>query len=378
VRIVHIIARLNDGGPARVIAVLARMLQERGHSLLVVAGATTSDEPDLSEQLRAQGIEVLTIPGLGRRVSMVADWQAWWRMRDALRAWKPDVIHTHTAKAGLLGRLAARSLHVPMVHTYHGHVLRGYFSRWISHGLVWIERWLARGSVLHALTWSQARELAQQYGIGTSQRWQVIPIPIAPVVLAPVESRSGKVLGFLGRLVPIKDVDLWLAVFERCARVRNIRGVICGDGGERQRLERIVQARGLDVTFTGFIPAGQALARMDALLISSRNEGLPLVAVEAAGVGIPVVAAAVGGLRDLGRLGVVTAVDRRVDALVEAVLAALDGQHASERARRAALACAPDVVCRRYEDLYQRVYADHARVHGMAAGGPRPSSALGS
>ncbi len=370
-RIAHVIARLNDGGPARVLESLVLGLTAAGHTSVIFAGTTAADEDDLTPRLRAAGCTVVQVEGLGRQVHVRGDLRALGSVGAALRAWRPDIIHTHTAKAGVLGRLVARRLGLPMVHTFHGHVLRGYFSRGVSAAAVMAERWLARGCTLHALTPSQAQELHRHWHIGRPQRWRVVPVPVAPVAVAPHPARAVPVVGFLGRLVPIKDADVWLDTLRELQQRLPIRGIICGDGGERPRLQRRAGELGLDVTFTGFIPVAHALAQMDVLLLTSQNEGLPLAAVEAAGAGIPVVAPPVGGMRDLIAAGMIHGATRRPQALAAAVVQVL--QHGADpRAQAAALALAPAVVLPSYVRLYEDVYRHHARSHGF-----RPQRGLG-
>lgn len=364
--LVHLIARLNDGGPARVIAHLARMMGERGHRVTVLAGRCADDEPDLTGRLRADGVDVETIAGLGRRIAPWSDWQAWSALRARLAALKPDVVHTHTAKAGTLGRLACRNLDLACVHTYHGHVLDGYFGAVGSAVVRWIERSVAGGHLHHALTESQRRDLCDHHHIGRPDRWRVLPIPVEPVTVVHADwhrhlALGVPVLGFLGRLAPVKDADLWLDALAVLAKNRPIQGLICGDGAERVRLETRAKTLGVPVTFTGFVPAGEALARMDVLLITSRNEGLPVAAVEAGGVlgrpSVPVVAPPVGGLRDLISAGAVLGAARSAVDLAQACAQVLDDpalrQALSERARAYAAGLLPSGLAASYEALYR-------------------------
>lgn len=367
--IAHVIARLNDGGPARVLLALARALAPHGCRCVVLTGATDVHEPDLAPLLLAAGVAVERIPGLGRSLRPAADLRAWRALVARLRALRPDVVHTHTAKAGVLGRLAARELGLPCLHTYHGHVLGGYFGRLPSLLAAACER-LAAGAAHHqALTASQHAELALRHRIGRAGRWRVLPIPVTPVAPsgAPWHARLRRDalrLGFLGRLVPIKDGDLWLETLAVLARARPVQGIVCGDGPERARLEARSAQLGLDVLFTGFVPAGEALAAIDVLLVTSRNEGLPLAAVEAAGAGVPVVAPPVGGLADLARAGLVHPAPRAAEALATAVIEALDlgarDGDAAARARLAAAGLRPERLAPRYAALYREVCHGHA------------------
>ena len=361
--IVHLIARLNDGGPARVIAGLGAELVRRGHLVTVLAGSCDG-EPDIADQVVAAGCTVVPVPGLGRAVAPGADlWAAfsvWW----ALRRLGPDLVHTHTAKAGLLGRAVCRMLGLPCLHTYHGHVLSGYFPAAVSRALAWAERLAAGPAHHHSLTPALVRELACGHRIGRLSRWHSLPVPVPPVTRRPAAWHRGlvpgrPVVGFLGRLVPIKDGDLWLSMLAELARHLPVQGLMCGDGPERERLEVRAQTLGIPVLFTGFVPAAEALAPMEVLVLSSRNEGQPLVAVEAAMVAVPVVAPRVGGLVDLERWGLVSGAARDPAALAAAALPLLTDPQARRRRLSAAARCArrltPAALAPAYEQLYRQV-----------------------
>lgn len=317
-QVVHVIARLNDGGPARVIAALAGMLPDWRHHVL--HGFCPQGEPDISDRVAAAGAITERLPGLGRTPGL-GDLVALAALIDRLRQLRPDLIHTHTAKAGVLGRIAARWLGLPCLHTYHGHVLQGYFHPLVNAALTAGESALAGRHHHHALTPSQGHDLREVYRIGLASRWHVLPIPIPTPPVLPRTARATPVLGFLGRLAPIKDIGLWLATLRELRRTLVIDGLVCGAGTDRAWAE--AAASDLPVRFAGTTPTGTALAGMDILLMTSRNEGLPLAAVEAMAAGVPVVAPAVGGLADLARIGAIRSAERTPVALAAAVAAAL-------------------------------------------------------
>jgi glycosyltransferase involved in cell wall biosynthesis len=360
VHIVHLIARLNDGGPARVIASLARELGARGHRVSVLAGDCADGEPDASALVRAAGAAVERVPGLGRRLAPWDDLRALAAIRRRLRALAPDVVHTHTAKAGALGRPLCRLLGLPCLHTYHGHVLSGYFSPARSRLVAAGERLLAGNAWHQALTAGQRDDLQRRARIGRARRWTVLPVPVAPLAAqAPAwpVAAGPPVVGFLGRLAPVKDIGLWLETVALLAAHGAVRGLVCGEGVERAAAER--RAAGLPIRFTGQVPAGMALAAMDVLLLTSRNEGLPLAAVEAGGLGVPVVAPAVGGLADLARQGALESAPRSAAALAAAVARVLADPELRRRrcaaGRALAAALAPAALAPRYEALYRAV-----------------------
>jgi glycosyltransferase involved in cell wall biosynthesis len=355
VRIVHVVARLNDGGPARVIAALGRAHAEAGHEVLVLAGACAADERDVGDLLT---VPLERVPGLGRAVGPLSDLRAFATLRRRLAELAPDVVHTHTAKAGVLGRLACRLLGQPCLHTYHGHVLHGYWSRPVHAALAAAERACAGNAWHQALTPGQLVELRDRHRIGRAARWVWLPPPVPAVAVRAAAWHAGlpsdlpRVL-WLGRFAPVKDPFLWLATVAELNRHRPVHAVMCGDGALRTAAEARARELGVQATWTGFVPAGEALAVADLLLMTSRNEGMPLSAVEAAGAGVPVVAPAVGGLADAARWGVVRAAAREPAALAAACAEALSRSRPA--AHPLALALAGPSIARRYLDLYRRV-----------------------
>jgi len=362
--LVHVIARLNDGGPARVLAELGRELAGHGHRVTILSGGCDASEPDLTELVRANGVAVETVPGLGRRVAPTDDLRAFRHVLARLRELRPDVVHTHTAKAGILGRVASRLLGLPVVHTYHGHVLHGYFPRVINRAIQGLERVVAGDCHHHALTPGQVRELYLRFGVGRGSHWHGLPVPVAPVAPRRADWHAqlvpgAPVVGFLGRLVAIKDGDLYLDVLARLAQRGPVQGVVCGDGVLREPLEARAHALGLRVRFTGFVPAAEAFGCFDLLLVTSRNEGQPLAVIEAGSAGVPAVAPPVGGLRDLIRWGGCVGAPRTAEALAAACGALLADagarERAARRARRLAARLAPGVLVGAYERMYAAV-----------------------
>lgn len=363
--IVHVIARLNDGGPVRVLGALLPELQRQGLRVTVLTGTCGADEPDCTDWLRAHGIQVDILPGLGRSLRLRDDWTAFRALYARLRVLRPDVVHTHTAKAGFLGRTACRLLRLPCLHTYHGHVLDGYFSHPFTVALTHLEQLLASNHHHQALTPTQVLDLSRCFRIGRPTTWHSLPVPVQPVKPQPYVDwsaalrRRTPVVGFLGRLAPIKDIDLFLDTLAVLSHTRPIQGLICGDGQQREQAEFRAAELGLRVHFTGFIPAAEALAQMDVLLMTSRNEGQPLSAIEAASAGVPVVAPPVGGLADLIRWQGVVGADRTPEALAAEVGRLLaDPEHrqrTTAAGRRLAARLTPEALAPAYVEVYRTV-----------------------
>lgn len=323
--IVRIITRLNIGGPARHVALLSTRLDAQRFSTCVVIGQSEAGEGDLSGLLEHPGLRLIRLRTLRRPIRPWSD--LWTFLRLVRLLWKeqPEVVHTHTAKAGALGRGAAilsnrlagwrRRPRSVVLHTFHGHVLDGYFHPVASRVFTQIERWLARRTdVLIAVSPSVRDDLIQR-GIGDPARIQVIPLGLDLSAFLQVGSASGvlrrelglepttPLIGIVGRLAPIKQHDLFLRVAQALLPHNpSSRFVIIGDGERRAELEAMARRLGLNaaVTFVGWrrdLPA--VYADLDCVCLTSRNEGTPVSVIEALACARPVVATAVGGVPDL-------------------------------------------------------------------------------
>jgi len=247
-----------------------------------------------------------------------------------VRGRRPDVVHTHMAKAGAIGRLAAHRAEVPViVHTFHGHVLDGYFSRPVARAFIATERRLARWSSALVAVSPAVRDELLDLGIGRTDQWRVIPLGLEldPLLDAGVDRASarsslglpvdGAVVGIVGRLVPIKDHATFIAAAAKVAAEReDVRFAIVGDGELRTDLERTSRAAlGDRVVFTGWVhDLPRLYAALDVVALTSRNEGTPVALIEAAAAGRPVVATRVGGVADVVRDGVTGALVDAGDA----------------------------------------------------------------
>lgn len=296
--------RLNVGGPAFQAIHLCRGLDDRGYRTLLVAGRPDGWEWDLTARARREGVAVARIPWLVRGISPARDVLAFLRILSLIRRWRPEVIHTHMTKAGLLGRLAGWLLRTPvMVHTYHGHVFTGYFSPGLSGWVVRLERFLAGlTDRLVAVGPTVKEQISGTFRIAPSEKVAVIPLGVpAP---APPGVRPGPpVIGFAGRLVPVKDPVLLVKAAAAIRReTPTIRLRIAGDGPLRGEVARVAREEGLSgrVEHLGWIDDMEGFYRgIHCLILSSRNEGTPRSILEAQAAGIPVVATDVGGVRDL-------------------------------------------------------------------------------
>jgi glycosyltransferase involved in cell wall biosynthesis len=315
--VLRVVARLNVGGPARHAIRIAAPLAARGWRTLLVTGTPAPGEGDLADEARAAGLELQRLPELGRALSPLRDFSAWRALRRIIEARQPAVVHTHTAKAGVVGRLAALRASPParpaLVHTYHGHVLDGYFARPVSAAFRGIEAGLARRTDrLVAVSRSVRDELLSRHLVGRPEQWVVIPPGVdfertAPDRQAGGELRralgvpdDGVLVGCVGRLAPIKRLDLACAAWAAAApALPQAHWLVVGEGEGgpplRARLAALPRAH--------WLPPRTALhevyGALDALLLCSDAEGLPQTVVEALCAGLPVLATAVGGVPEL-------------------------------------------------------------------------------
>lgn len=316
-RIARVLTRLNLGGPARQVLASDPRLLERGHELRVFCGRPEPGEGDLRGELEARGVEVVPVPGLARAPSGWGDARALAALARKLRAFRPDVVHTHASKAGLLGRLALPARRAARVHTFHGHVLEGYFGPRLSSALVRLERRLARRTDrVIAVSHATADDLVR-LGVASERRLVVVPPGVELAPLLAIEGRSGVLrsvcgagedtvlVGVLGRLAPVKRPELALEVFSMlAARHPRAELVYIGDGSERRALERRIRALPEPLQRRVHMVGARAdiaavLADLDIVLSTSRSEGLPVALVEAGAAGLPVVATDVGGVAEV-------------------------------------------------------------------------------
>lgn len=322
-KIVRIITRLNAGGPTWQAEFLSRALAERGHETFLVHGDLGQGEAPAPAawRLAPRRIEV---PALGRRIDPARDTAAFLAILALVRRERPDVVHTHHAKAGALGRLAAWMAGVPaVVHTFHGNVLSGYFPPAGSRLVTGIERFLGRlSSALIAVSPAQRRDLVGRFRIASGRKVAVVPLgtDLAPFREAGFDPalkealglpRAAPVVGIVARLEPVKDVASFLEAARLASGRRpDARFLVVGDGPLRGELEGAARSFGIAdrVRFLGMRDdVARLYPLMDVVCLTSRNEGTPLSLIEAMAAGRATVACAVGGVPDLvadGRTGI--------------------------------------------------------------------------
>ncbi len=310
IKVMQIIARMNVGGPAVIVAELMRGLDSSQFEQVLITGYCDETEADYLDEV-ATDIKASRIAGLGRSVSPFADLKAFLGLVSTIKKFNPDVIHTHTAKAGVLGRLASifAGRGAVRIHTFHGHLLHGYFSSWKTKLVVTIEKFFAkRTHHLIAIGTEVERELIAA-GIGRRSQYSIFfPGLPEPHTASKAELRKEIELDpaliyctFVGRLTQIKRPDRLLDVAAAMVqREVPIHFLIAGEGELYESSKVRAVAENLPVTFLGWRKdIDNLFTASDIAILTSDNEGIPLTLIQAAQAGLPIVAPAVGSISDI-------------------------------------------------------------------------------
>ena len=331
VRVLRIIARMNVGGPAVQVSGLMRGFNQEAFEQELLTGFCASDEADYLEKV-ATDVKAIRIDGLGRSIKPRADLTALFAIIKEIRRFKPDVIHTHTAKAGVIGRIASilsgkKSIRV---HTFHGHLLHGYFGTTKTKLVILIEKLLALFTDKLLAVGKQVQDDLIAVGIGNSKKFAVMP-PGLQLANVPTKAAARIELGlepneiycaFIGRITQIKRPDRFLDVAAQIhADDVKVHFIVAGAGEKLQYCQDRVATENLPVTFLGWREDIEVvLAAADFVILTSDNEGTPLSLIQAGMVGIPVVATNVGSTNEIvvdGQTGFLT--DLYVEQLSQAV-----------------------------------------------------------
>lgn len=326
-RILRILNRLIIGGPSLNATYLTKYMAPEYETMLVIGGKDDheQDAMHLAENL---GIEPVVVPSMKRAINMSEDRKAYNDIKKLIKNYKPDIVHTHAAKSGAIGRLAASACKVPViVHTFHGHVFHSYFGKAKTNAFIQIERYLARkSSGIIAISDIQKQELGATYKICPTEKIQVIPLGLDLDKFQQnkeekrISFRSKYLIeedeiaiGIIGRIVPVKNHSLFVSAIERMIPKSNhkLRFIIIGDGDMRNQTEQELKSAGIDYAyFPEEQRAAQAictswqtemdfvLAGLDIVALTSHNEGTPVSLIEAQASGKPVVSTNVGGVAD--------------------------------------------------------------------------------
>jgi glycosyltransferase involved in cell wall biosynthesis len=323
IRVLRIIARMNIGGPAVQITGLMQGLESSKFQQRLVTGYCEKDEADYLDSF-AKEIEVERISGFGKSLNFIEDLKVLIKIIIIIREFRPHVIHTHTTKAGVIGRVASLLSGITSyrVHTYHGHLLNGYFSNYKIKLLIFIERFLAYFTHKIVSVGNQVKQDLLNVEIGNENKYVIIPPGMnspnpksREVALSELNLSSEKIYClFLGRVTKIKRPDRLIRVVEIIkSRGVEIQFLIAGSGDLLDSAKKEVVRNNLPVTFLGWRNDIDTLFGLsDMLLLTSDNEGTPLSVVQAQMAGVPVVATNVGSTSEVmlnGVSGFLTSLD---------------------------------------------------------------------
>jgi glycosyltransferase involved in cell wall biosynthesis len=379
IRVLHLITRLDVGGSAENTLLSATRLSGGDFQISLAYGPTNGPPAALVEILSRSEVAALEIPHLIRAIRPLRDLRALHEIRAIIHTLRPHILHTHTSKAGFLGRLAARQEHVPhIVHTPHGHVFHGYFPPTITRAIIQLERLAARWTD-RILTLTDA-EAEQHLALGVGRREQFVTIPSGvdlESVLAAVPRRvvpQGRIIGTVGRLTAIKGQEhLIRATPILLKRHPDVTVLLVGEGEQRESLQRLSDALGVSraVHFTGHREdVASLIAGMDVFVLPSLNEGMGRVLVMAMALGKPIVASRTGGVPELlenGRAGVLVP-PANPEAIAEAVGDLLDNPQKAKALIEAGSRRAPRYSTRVMLDSLEKLYRE------LTVEGPRTTS----
>ncbi len=343
IRVLRVIARLNTGGPAIHVTLLERLLSNEDYKSCLYTGKVSEGEGSMEEL--ASMIDLRKSKFFGRDISLLKDILAAIELFFLIRKFQPHIVHTHTAKAGVLGRIAAILNGVPFVyHTFHGHLFRGYYSEFKTDIIKRIERFLGRFTTkIITLSETLVKEISDDHKIASREKFQIIPLGFAFENLSITEA-SGLireryntdmkdfVFGIIARLVPIKNHKMLLEalkkVVDQKTKCKPVLWIV-GEGELSQELRDLVKTLSVEenVRFLGWHKQlGSIYKALDIVTLSSKNEGLPVTIIEGLAMGKKVIAPIIGGIPDImtdSEDGYLFEVDS-VDGLAECMLIAIE------------------------------------------------------
>ena len=327
-KVLRIINRLNLGGPTHNVAYLTKYLDKKYETLLL-SGTIDSTEESSEFLIKNLDITPRYIDAMQRELHPLKDYRAYKQIKKIIREYQPDIVHTHAAKAGAVGRLAAAHCKVPVIlHTFHGHVFHSYFNSIKTKIFLAIERYLAKKSTcIIAISEIQKKELCENYKIAACEKFTVIPLgfDLEKFNTGKEQKRVSFrkkwhiaddeiAIGIVGRMVPVKNHDMFLTAFAQLLKSTNkkVKAILIGDGECRTEIESKIQELHLTfsteknvqqeapIVFCSWIKdVENAYPGLDIIALTSLNEGTPVSLIEAQAAGIPIVTTDVGGIKDI-------------------------------------------------------------------------------
>ena len=374
VKVVHIVTRLDRGGAAEVILDLIKALSQHGMHVALIVGKTDNPQTDIREFCKKYSIELYSIPDLIRSVSPIHDILAYFRIKNIIRKLHPAIVHTHTSKAGIIGRCAAWSAGIRhSVHSPRGHIFYGYYNRFVTRIFVTLERFAAH--ITEKITTLTKKGMLDhiQLGVGTVEKFTVIHSGVqidtfkngdGSTVKMETGFTTNRIVGWAGRLDSVKNCLLFVdsaSIIKE--RMPESRFLIAGDGEEREMLQKRSFDLGLSdcVMFLGDrddMP--DVMAAFDVFVLSSHNEGFGRVLVEAMAAGAVPVSTQVGGTSDVIEDGVSGFLVPKGDsqAMADAVCSLLGDNELYNRLRTNGIKRAEMFTLRSMVEKFEELYAE--------------------
>jgi len=316
IKILQVQSRICIGGPAIHTEVLCKHINPDRFESILVGGALEKGEQSRIEVLKQQGIRVELMEKMGRKLSVFDDLYSVYWLYHFIKRERPQIVNTHTAKAGAVGRIAAWLARVPVIiHTFHGHVFYGYFNKWKTAFYLFLERFLAKLSTqIIVISRSQYEEIVFKYKIAPADKVTLMLLGIELERFLNIKKSSGlkkqlnlkpdsKLLAIIGRMVPVKNHLMSLLVLKKLIDENlPVHLLMVGHGELFDEIQLKTKELNLEeyVHFSGWsLDIENTYADIDALLLTSLNEGTPITLLEAMASGVPMIATAVGGVTDL-------------------------------------------------------------------------------
>lgn len=357
-RILRIHNRLIIGGPAINVTYLSKYMEPEFETTLVIGGRD-DHEQDADHLVKDLHLRPIIVEEMKRKIYPLQDGVAYRKIKELIEEIKPDIVHTHAAKSGIIGRLAADACKVPViVHTFHGHVFHSYFNKFTTKTFIHIERYLAKRSTgIVAISESQKHELADIYKICEPEKIEIIPLGLDLDKFEMKQEMKREdfrkrynieedeiAIGIIGRIVPVKNHALFVAAAKKLLEkaTKKVRFVIIGDGDMRPAMETQFAEAGIDYTYfpendrktaafciSWHKEIDKVLAGLDIVVLTSHNEGTPVSLIEAQASGKPIVSTRVGGVADImehGKSGFITSPDN-AEEFAEALLKLVEDEN---------------------------------------------------
>ena len=299
-KVLHIITRMNTGGPAVFLDHLTNAISKLGCESVIAYGYCESNEADYTDNHKLNA-KLVKIKSLHRSLNPIHDIRTFFQIRKVIKQVKPGLVNTHTSKGGVLGRLAAKSVSrkLPVVHTFHGHLIYGYFAKYKIFLFTLVERFLAHFTDAAASITQETENSLKKLKIGKKVKWQVIRlgIPVNQTTFLAPKSNNKTNLLWVGRFTDIKDPNYAILVIQELEKLSPGKFDLTMVGGGELLEESKAKAKSLAVTFTGWLDKPfESAGYFDLLLLTSKNEGMGLVMLEAANYSKATVARSVGGV----------------------------------------------------------------------------------